>query len=139
MLIYLEVIDAQRTGTNSSPCMRPAGSDVLRGHQILQNEQDAEDADHDAFLSVAEHIKIFSSGASQNKAFLVLWLRTKLSACTARKPIARKKFSGRRPQASRPALRTGGQADPVHFEAARPVPGISPFEIRAGLLHQGGG
>lgn len=47
-------------------------------NQILQNEQDAEDAVHDAFLSVAEHIKKFSRlERHKTKAFLVTIVENK--------------------------------------------------------------
>ena len=125
MLIYLQVIDAPEDRDQFITLYETyRGLMFYVANQILQNEQDAEDAVHDAFLSVAEHIKKFSRlERHKPKAFLVTIVENKAI------DLYRKKTH----------LRTGGRADPVHFEAARPVPGISPFETRAGLLHQGGG
>ena len=71
MLIYLQVIDAPEDRDQFITLYETyRGLMFYVANQILQNEQDAEDAVHDAFLSVAEHIKkFFSSGASQNQGF----------------------------------------------------------------------
>ena len=110
MLIYLQVIDAPEDRDQFITLYETyRGLMFYVANQILQNEQDAEDAVHDAFLSVAEHIKKFSRlERHKTKAFLVTIVE-KPSTYTARKPIARKKFSGRRPRASPPPTnrRTG--------------------------------
>lgn len=71
MLIYLQVIDAPEDRDQFITLYETyRGLMFYVANQILQNEQDAEDAVHDAFLSVAEHIKKFSRpGASQNQGF----------------------------------------------------------------------
>ena len=140
MLIYLQVIDAPEDRDQFITLYETyRGLMFYVANQILQNEQDAEDAVHDAFLSVAEHIKKFSRlERHKTKAFLVTIVENK-AIDLYRKKTHRKEKSLGGDHGPRPRLRTGGRADPVHFEAARPVPGISPFETRAGLLHQGGG
>lgn len=61
MLIYLQVIDAPEDRDQFITLYETyRGLMFYVANQILQNEQDAEDAVHDAFLSVAEHIKKFS-------------------------------------------------------------------------------
>lgn len=108
-------------------------------NQILQNEQDAEDAVHDAFLSVAGTYKKFSRlERHKTKAFLVTIVESKAIDLYRKKTHRKEEILWEETTASPPPT-TGGRTDPVHFEAARPVPGISPFETRAGLLHQGGG
>lgn len=73
MLIYLQVIDAPEDRDQFITLYETyRGLMFYVANQILQNEQDAEDAVHDAFLSVAEHIKKFSRlERHKTKAFLV--------------------------------------------------------------------
>lgn len=111
MLIYLQVIDAPEDRDQFITLYETyRGLMFYVANQILQNEQDAEDAVHDAFLSVAEHIKKFSRlERHKTKAFLVTIVENKAIDLYRKKPIARKKFSGRRPRASPPPTnrRTG--------------------------------
>lgn len=141
MLIYLQVIDAPEDRDQFITLYETyRGLMFYVANQILQNEQDAEDAVHDAFLSVAEHIKKFSRlERHKTKAFLVTIVENKAIDLYRKKTHRKEEILWEETTGLAPRLRTGGRADPVHFEAARPVPGISPFETRAGLLHQGGG
>lgn len=79
MLIYLQVIDAPEDRDQFITLYETyRGLMFYVANQILQNEQDAEDAVHDAFLSVAEHIKKFSRlERHKTKAFLVTIVENK--------------------------------------------------------------
>ena len=79
MLIYLQVIDAPEDRDQFITLYETyRGLMFYVANQILQNAQDAEDAVHDAFLSVAEHIKKFSRlERHKTKAFLVTIVENK--------------------------------------------------------------
>ena len=68
MIIYLAAIDAPEDRDTFVTLYETYRNLMFHvAHQILRNEADAEDAVHDAFVTVAEKIQIFFfPGASQN-------------------------------------------------------------------------
>ena len=67
MIIYLAAIDAPEDRDTFVALYETYRNLMFHvAHKILRNEADAEDAVHDAFVTVAEKIQIFSSLASQN-------------------------------------------------------------------------
>ena len=112
MLIYLQVIDAPEDRDQFITLYETyRGLMFYVANQILQNEQDAEDAVHDAFLSVAEHIKKFSRlERHKTKAFLVTIVENKAIDLYRKRNRSQGRNSlERRPRASPPPTnrRTG--------------------------------
>ena len=97
-------------------------------NQILRNDQDAEDAVHDAFLAIAEHIRKFSRlERHKTRAFVVTIVENKAIDLYRRKARRHRAPGG------------GQRPGPVHPAPAGAVPGVLPAQVPAGLFHPGGG
>ena len=79
MLIYLQIIETDEDKSTFEQIYEAyRGLMFHAAFKVLTHEQDAEDAVHDAFLSVAEHIKKFSRlERHKTKAFLVTIVENK--------------------------------------------------------------
>ena len=140
MIIYLAAIDApEDRDTFVALYETYRGLMYHVAHQILRNEADAEDAVHDAFVTVAEKIQIFSSlERHKTRSLLVTIVEHKAIDLYRKKQRRGEAPWWRRSPASTPGPRRTPPPGPVHPPPAWAVPGILPAEVRAGLLHPGG-
>ncbi len=139
MIIYLAAIDAPEDRDTFVALYETYRNLMFHvAHKILRNEADAEDAVHDAFVTVAEKFKFFFPGASQNPVLLVTIVEHKAI------DLYRKKQRRERPPGGgdlRHRPRAPGGRLPLAQCILR-LPGryreFFRLEVRAGLLHPGG-
>ena len=83
MIIYLQMIDTPEDRSKFEQIyLEYRGLMFHVANEILHNEQDAEDAVHQAFLNVAENMKKSESRSVQKpRAMSLRLLRTKQSTC----------------------------------------------------------
>lgn len=141
MIIYLAAIDAPEDRDTFVALYETYRNLMFHvAHKILRNEADAEDAVHDAFVTVAEKIQIFSSLERHKTRSLLVTIVEHKAIDLYRKKQRRgeaplvEEISGIDPGPQEDASPPG----PVHPPPAWAVPGILPAEVRAGLLHPGG-